>query len=62
MCGAGCSCWSWVCGDCCYHDFCAVHDDLLRACLDSPNPATCFWSLPGVVALFLAYGGCDGWF
>jgi hypothetical protein len=33
MCGPGCgTCWEWVCGDCCYHDFCAAHDAQLRAC------------------------------
>lgn len=26
MCGAGCSCWSWVCGDCCLHQGCYHHD------------------------------------
>jgi hypothetical protein len=30
MCGSGCSCWSWVCGDCCYHYGCAVHDSWCR--------------------------------
>ncbi len=30
MCGNGCSCWSWVCGDCCYHSGCAKHDDWCR--------------------------------
>jgi hypothetical protein len=30
MCGPGCSCWSWVCGDCCYHYGCAVHDSWCR--------------------------------
>lgn len=30
MCGPGCSCWSWVCGDCCYHHGCAVHDSWCR--------------------------------
>jgi hypothetical protein len=30
MCGHGCSCWSWVCGDCCYHGGCAVHDNWCR--------------------------------
>lgn len=30
MCGNGCSCWSWVCGDCCYHNGCARHDDWCR--------------------------------
>lgn len=30
MCGNGCSCWSWVCGDCCYHNGCAKHDTWCR--------------------------------
>lgn len=30
MCGNGCSCWSWVCGDCCYHSGCAIHDSWCR--------------------------------
>ncbi len=30
MCGNGCSCWSWVCGDCCYHGGCAKHDSWCR--------------------------------
>ncbi|XP_064399319.1 uncharacterized protein LOC135345793 [Halichondria panicea] len=27
MCGAGCTCWSFVCGDCCVHNFCETHDE-----------------------------------
>ena len=30
MCGPGCNCWSWICGDCCYHYGCAVHDSWCR--------------------------------
>ena len=30
MCGMGCSCWSWVCGNCCYHGGCAQHDSWCR--------------------------------
>jgi hypothetical protein len=30
MCGPGCSCWDWVCGDCCYHYGCALHDEWCR--------------------------------
>ena len=26
MCGLGCWCWSFVCGDCCWHIGCFVHD------------------------------------
>lgn len=27
MCGKSCSCWAWVCGDCCVHKGCLEHDD-----------------------------------
>jgi hypothetical protein len=30
MCGPGCTCWSFVCGDCCYHNGCATHDSYCR--------------------------------
>ena len=26
MCGPECTCWSFVCGDCCVHTFCETHD------------------------------------
>jgi len=26
LCGRECSCWDWVCGDCCYHRGCYDHD------------------------------------
>lgn len=26
MCGRKCSCWSWVCGNCCFHQGCYEHD------------------------------------
>ena len=26
LCGYGCHCWKWVCGDCCYHLGCHGHD------------------------------------
>jgi hypothetical protein len=47
MCGPGCDCWSWVCGDCCYHWGCAVHDDW---CMDGE-----WWwcyNITAVIALF----------
>ena len=31
MCGKGCSCWSFVCGDCCVQQYCLTHD---QCCLD----------------------------
>jgi hypothetical protein len=47
MCGNGCSCWSWVCGDCCYHSGCARHDDWCR----SGQWYYCY-NITAVVALF----------
>ena len=26
LCGKDCTCWPWVCGDCCYHEGCYQHD------------------------------------
>ncbi len=58
MCGKGCGCWSWICGDCCYHKGCAAHD---RDCRD------CSWSNPGACAKcasftsFYAGGRCAVW-
>jgi hypothetical protein len=31
MCGDGCNCWRWVCGDCCWHPGCAAHDAFCRS-------------------------------
>lgn len=56
MCGPGChECWPWVCGDCCYHGFCAMHDEIQRACEDTVNPLACLNILPWYFIL----GGCD---
>ena len=30
LCGYGCQCWDWVCGDCCVHEFCRSHDQCCR--------------------------------
>lgn len=30
LCGYGCHCWKWVCGDCCYHLGCHGHDICCR--------------------------------
>lgn len=27
MCGPGSTCWSFVCGDCCVHNYCETHDE-----------------------------------
>ena len=42
MCGRGClDCWDWVCGDCCYHNFCAIHDAATRACEEVSDAGFC---------------------
>ena len=42
MCGRGCGdCWDWVCGDCCYHNFCAIHDAATRACEEVSDVGFC---------------------
>jgi hypothetical protein len=35
MCGPGCCCWCWMCGDCCFHQGCFVHDLACRGCKKS---------------------------
>jgi hypothetical protein len=40
MCGRGCDCWPNVCGDCCYHPGCAIHDNWCRRC-DWLHPHSC---------------------
>jgi hypothetical protein len=49
MCGPGCTCWSWVCGDCCYHTGCAVHDSW---CNDNDSNWGCY------VGIFVVLFGC----
>mmetsp|Transcript_112828 Transcript_112828/g.224458 ORF Transcript_112828/g.224458 Transcript_112828/m.224458 type:complete len:528 (-) Transcript_112828:123-1706(-) len=36
MCGADCSCWRWVCGDCCKHPGCTRHDRYCTECHTMP--------------------------
>ena len=42
MCGPGCSCWDWACGDCCYHKGCYYHD---KCCRTSPESSACLLPL-----------------
>lgn len=30
LCGYGCNCWKWICGDCCFHLGCYGHDICCR--------------------------------
>lgn len=57
MCGRGCSCWTWVCGDCCYHKGCAYHDTQCRTC-SLTNPVACNLCYVNFAAAFAAGGGC----
>ena len=55
MCGKGCSCWHWVCGDCCNHYGCAHHDAACRSCSWS-NPGAC--AACASFSAFFSGGGC----
>ena len=41
MCGPSCTCWTWVCGDCCKHLGCERHD----GCCDK-DPLSAYCLLP----------------
>jgi hypothetical protein len=56
MCGFGCSCWTWVCGDCCSHPGCRYHDEQCRLCaLNYPGACLLCWS---PLIAFASGGGC----
>jgi hypothetical protein len=55
MCGRGCGCWSWVCGDCCWHKGCANHDKSCRSC-SLTNPKAC--AACASFSSFFTGGGC----
>lgn len=42
MCGPGCSCWDFACGDCCYHKGCFYHD---VCCRKRPSSTACLLPL-----------------
>lgn len=44
MCGPGCECWEWVCGDCCFNKMCYDHD------LCCSRKGFVSWSCLGIVA------------
>ena len=39
LCGRGCTCWKWACGDCCYHKGCFYHD---LCCRKRPYSLACW--------------------
>ena len=42
MCGKGCSCWKFVCGDCCWHVGCFYHD---KCCAEDFFQTDCLFPL-----------------
>ena len=60
MCGKGCSCWSWVCGDCCSHEGCYEHD---LCCKENPTSPHCLFPyLYGFTcSRFGGYRDCLNW-
>ena len=46
MCGKGCDCWKWLCGDCCSQSACVAHDALTRDCEDGGFSGTEILSCP----------------
>jgi hypothetical protein len=63
MCGAGCSCWMFVCQDCCCNKGCLNHDVASGKC-DPGNPASLWYCLRYVSgdagAPVFECGGCSG--
>ena len=65
MCGLGCRCWKWVCGDCCRHQGCYEHD----ICCNIYGRFTSYCALPFVYGFsckkFGGYPACKsgslGW-
>jgi hypothetical protein len=43
LCGYGCTCWAFVCGDCCYHLGCKDHD---ICCRDTFYSVSCLLPVP----------------
>ena len=43
LCGYGCNCWAFVCGDCCYHLGCKDHDICCRDSFFSTSCIFPFW-------------------
>ena len=44
MCGLGCNCWPWICGDCCIHSGCLDHDNYCAR--DGYRSYSCIFGVP----------------
>ncbi|KAL9955007.1 hypothetical protein ACROYT_G042603 [Oculina patagonica] len=61
LCGRGCSCWSWFCGDCCWHRGCYEHD---LCCKKKPYSSYCLVPFGLSCSGFRDYKKCmksSGW-
>jgi len=56
-CGPSCTCWSSLCGDCCFNSKCAVHDTFTRDC--SWNPLSWGSCLQAANPVWLVGWGCS---
>ena len=55
LCGKGCTCWRWVCGDCCLHRGCYEHD---LCCKKKPYSSYCLVPLGFSCSGFRDYQKC----
>ena len=59
LCGKGCWCWRWVCGDCCHHQGCFEHN---LYCKKSPTSPHCISPYYGFKCSgFAGYQACLTW-
>ncbi len=59
MCGNDCCCWSWVCGDCCVHQGCQIHDNACASCYNGSDILSGCPDCLGGPAVFVAVLVCD---
>ena len=55
LCGKGCWCWSWFCGDCCWHRGCYEHD---LCCKKKPYSSYCLVPIGLTCSGFRGYKNC----
>ena len=55
LCGKGCSCWKWFCGDCCWHRGCYEHD---LCCKKKPYSSYCLVPVGLTCSGFKGYKSC----
>ena len=55
LCGPGCWCWSWFCGDCCWHRGCYEHD---LCCKKKPYSTYCLVPIGLTCSGFSDYQKC----